>query len=87
MSLGQNFPISEYYKGKVIDAVTIKRGGGWWTAALLIEDPKTNRPFVGLYRWQLCEDGWKVRKSIRFKQKAELDKLMDIFSEFEKKMR
>ncbi len=60
--LGQNFPISEYYRPYIIDAVTISRTGLWWTAVLLIEDPKTKKPFIALYRWQRVRDSWKTRK-------------------------
>ena len=34
-----DFPITEYYKNNVKGAVTIKRGGNWWSAVLLIEEP------------------------------------------------
>ena len=43
MALGQNFPVSDYYQGHVLDAETISRIGCWWTAILLIEDPETGK--------------------------------------------
>jgi len=73
---GQNFPVSDYYKGHVLDAQTVARGGGWWTAVLLIRDPKTSVPFVAIYRWQADGETWKKRKSIAFKSKKQLDLLM-----------
>ncbi len=57
------FPVSEYYSDRVIDGETISRAGGWWNAALLIKDPRTDRPFVAFYRWQKVEGTWKTRKS------------------------
>jgi hypothetical protein len=67
MTLGQNFPISDYYQDQIIDAETITRAGGWWTAVLLIRDPKTQKPFLAVYRWQRDGNRWKTRKSIAFK--------------------
>jgi hypothetical protein len=72
---GQAFPVSDYYKGHILDAVTISRVGGWWTAVLLIEEPNTKSPFIGIYRWQLTENGWKMRKTISIKRKKEFDAL------------
>ena len=34
------FPIGDYYRNNLLDAVTITRGGRWWSAVLLINDPK-----------------------------------------------
>lgn len=70
--LGMNFPISEYYRNNIRDAVTISRAGGWWTAAVLIEDPKTGKPFVTLYTWQQTEDNWKMRKSFTIRSQKTL---------------
>jgi hypothetical protein len=77
MAIGQNFPVSDYYKEHIIDAETISRAGGWWTAVLLIRDPKTEKPFLGVYRWQLDGDTWKTRKSISFKNKKQADAVIE----------
>jgi len=69
--LGTNFPISDYYEGRILDAETLSRSGGWWTAVLLITDPKTDRPFIAIYRWQMTERGWKVRKTFTCRRKSE----------------
>jgi hypothetical protein len=58
-----DFPISDYYRERIIDAETIARSGGWWTAVLVIKDPRTDKPFINLYRWQKSGEEWKVRKS------------------------
>lgn len=68
-----DFPVVEYYSKNIIDGETISKGGGWWTAVLLIKDPHTEKPFIGLYRWQLTESGWKVRKKFSFGDKVMLD--------------
>jgi len=68
--------LSDYYKDRVLDAVTIARGGGWWTAVVMIADPKTEKPFIGVYRWQSGETGWKTRKSIAFKSRKQVDAVM-----------
>ncbi|MFN3077411.1 MAG: hypothetical protein ABT940_11115 [Alphaproteobacteria bacterium] len=80
MALGQNFPVSEYYKDRVLDAETISRAGGWWTAILLIRDPKTEKPFLGLYRWQLDGDTWKTRKSISLKSRKQVDAVLAVMT-------
>jgi hypothetical protein len=86
MSFGQNFPISDYYRENIIDAETISRGGGWWTAVLLIRDPETDKPFVALYRWQLSGEEWKVRKSISFKSKKQVDGVLAAMTRFGEKL-
>ena len=86
MLFGQNFPVSEYYKDRIIDAQTISRVGGWWTAVLLISDPNTQKPFLALYRWQLSENTWKTRKSISFKSKKHVEDIIEILSKFKEYM-
>lgn len=76
MALGQNFPVSDYYRDQILDAETISRGGGWWTAVLLIRDPRTEKPFLAIYRWQLDGETWKTRKSIAFKSKKQIQKVL-----------
>jgi hypothetical protein len=87
MSLGQNFPVSEYYKGRILDAETISRGGGWWTAVLLISDPKTERPFVSIYRWQSEGETWKTRKSISMKSAGHVERVIEVLNRLKNKMR
>ena len=86
MTLGQNFPVSEYYKENIIDAKTIRRGGSWWTAVLLIKDPKTDRPFLSIYRWQYHSNKWKVRKSISFKSKELVEDVIESLISFKNKL-
>jgi len=78
MGHGASFPVSDYYRNRILDAVTIARGGGWWTAVLVIRDPKTEKPFLSIYRWQLDGDTWKTRKSIAFKSKNQVQKVLDV---------
>jgi len=79
------FPISEYYKNNIKDAYTIKRGGLWWTAALLIEDPRNNNNFIKIYKWQFDKKSntWKVRESIKINDKKGLNKIIKVFRKFE----
>jgi len=81
-----NFPVTDYYKNNILDAITITRGGPWWTAVLLIEDPKSKKPFVGLYRWQSTENGWKARKQFKFNSKKEINKFFDAMKEMIEKL-
>jgi hypothetical protein len=86
MTLGQNFPISDYYREQIIDAETISRSGGWWTAVLLISDPRTNKPFVALYRWQHTERGWKIRKQFSFRTKQQGENAIEVVKLFLEKL-
>ena len=69
--IGQDFPISDYYKGNVEDAVTLSRTGGWWSAVLLIKEPRAEQLILNVYQWQLTENGWKTRKHYSFKKKKD----------------
>ena len=84
--VGGSFPISEYYRSNILDAVTVSRGGGWWTAVLLIKDPKSGRPFIGLYRWQFTESGWKIRKRFTFRRISEINSIIKIIQDFSGKL-
>ena len=68
MSLGQNFPISDYYQNSIIDAETVSRSGGWWTAVILIADPRNQKPFITIYRWQKTDTGCKNSGAAAFVQ-------------------
>ena len=52
MTIGLNFPVSEYYREHIREGISISRASKWWSAALLIEDPKTGKPFVSIYLWE-----------------------------------
>ncbi|MDD3662696.1 MAG: hypothetical protein PHT84_02415 [Candidatus Pacebacteria bacterium] len=86
MALGQSFPVSDYYKDQILDAETVSRAGGWWTAVLLIQDPKTQKPFVAVYRWQLHDDTWKTRKSISFKSKKQIDAVLVVLAKMSSRL-
>ena len=83
---GTNFPISDYYRLNIIDAETISRGGSWWTAVLLIKDPKTEKPFIAFYRWQKTANGWKTRKQFIFRNAEQLGKAFEVAERFAKKI-
>lgn len=80
---GQSFPLSDYYKEHVLDAITIKRSAKWWTALLVIEDPRTQTPFIAIYRWELRAGQWKKRSSIPWKTKESLEQFKDALSRLE----
>jgi len=80
VAIGQKFPLSDYYRDQILDAETISRAGGWWTAVLLIRDPRTGRPFLSIYRWQLDGDTWKTRKSIALKRRKQVDAVLKVMT-------
>jgi hypothetical protein len=77
----EDYPVTDYYKNGVMDAQTISKVGQWWTALVLIEDPRSKKPFVSLYRWQKGDSGWKVRKQFKFNSKKESKKIIQILIE------
>lgn len=80
--LGQNFPISQYYKENILDARTLTNRGGWWSAVLLIKDPRTNKPFIGYYRWQYTDNGWKARNRVHLKNRKDAKLLIEFIEAF-----
>src|SRR5438552_17914622 len=86
LALGQNFPVSEYYRECIVDAFTINRTGTWWSAALLIRDPKTHREFVGLYKFQKRGGVWKVRQKIHVNSSSDATRLAEALSSFARRL-
>ena len=79
---GKDFPISDYYKDHIVDAITIKRSGSWWSAVLLIDDPKSKKRFINFYKWQLTDKGWKIRSRFKINSKDDCLKVEDILSKY-----
>jgi|TARA_B100001964_G_scaffold72998_1_gene82730 hypothetical protein len=80
--IGKNFPISDFYKEHILDAVTISRSGNWWSAILLIADPKNSKPFLSFYQWQKTNDGWKKRSSFKIRHRKDVDRILDAIKKF-----
>lgn len=74
--LGRNFPITEYYRDHIMDAQTLSRGGNWWTAVLVIADPRSGKPFLGLYRWQNKGGEWKTRSRFLIRKKSDVQSII-----------
>lgn len=85
-SIEWDFPITEYFKGHILDGQTLTAAGAWWTAILLLEDPKSKKPFIGLYRWQKTAAGWKTRKRFSFKRATEVKQVLLIMQRFAAKL-
>lgn len=83
---GWDFPITDYYKDHILDGQTLTGAGAWWTAILLLEEPKTKKPFIGLYRWQKTQNGWKTRKRFSFKRQSEVKHAMELIEKFASKL-
>ena len=84
--LGTDFPVGDYYTEHIIDGETIARGGGWWTAVLLLQDPKDGGNIVALYRWQSVGGEWKARKQIKFRKPEQVATLADILVRFRERL-
>jgi hypothetical protein len=81
-----DFPVSNYYKGRVREARTINAAGGWWTAILLIEDPKTEKLILVFYRWQKRNGEWKVAKSFKCNSKKDARKMAQFIDELSEQL-
>jgi hypothetical protein len=79
--LGKNFPVSEFLRPHIVDAITISRSGGWWAAVLLIQDPKTQKPYLALYRWQKRAGQWKKSSSFKINSAEHLTKIQGALGE------
>jgi hypothetical protein len=76
------FPVSEYYAEHVVDGTTLSRNGSWWSALLLIRDPRTQVPFLNMYRWEQVDGTWKNRKSYVIRDQQAVDKIIAALNEF-----
>jgi hypothetical protein len=85
-SIGQNFPVSDHFRDRIVDAITIKNTGTWWSAVLLIIDPRTEKPFLKLYKWQKKDNVWKERQSIKINNKNDCTQFIDAISNLSEKL-
>ena len=81
-----DFPVSDYYKNNIREARTINNSGSWWSAILLIEDPKTEKPFLAFYRWQKRDGAWKVKKSFNCRSKKDALKIIQFVNELSERL-
>ena len=82
MAFGTNFPVAEYLRDHIQTARTISRSGSWWTAILVISDPRSGNPYVALYKWQNRGGDWKKATSFRISSKEHLDKIIEHLRDF-----
>ena len=82
MSIGLNFPVSPYYREHIKDGLTISRASKWWSAVLLIEDPRSEKLIINLYLWESIGGVWKTRKSFTIRSQKNLSKLLEALTTF-----
>lgn len=70
------FPVAQYLKMQVLDGRTISRTGAWWSAALVIQDPRSSKPYIAFYKWNFRSGEWKRASSFKLKSQEHLDKLL-----------
>jgi len=80
------FPVSDYYSEHVLEGITLSNKGGWWSAVLLIRDPKTKKPFLALYRWEQKDGVWKNRKSFVIRDQSGVAKVISALTELKAKL-
>jgi hypothetical protein len=80
------FPVSDYYSEHILEGITLSNKGGWWSAVLLIRDPKTKKPFLALYRWEQKDGVWKNRKSFVIRDQSGVAKVISALTELKAKL-
>ncbi|MDE0395544.1 MAG: hypothetical protein OYK82_12290 [Gammaproteobacteria bacterium] len=70
-----DFPVASYLRGQIRDAMTLTRTGRWWSAALLIEDPRHGKRYVAVYRWHFRDGDWKRVSKFVCRSKGDADKI------------
>lgn len=80
------FPVSEYYADHVLEGITLSNKGVWWSAVLLIRDPKTKLPFLALYRWERKDGTWRNRKSFVIRDQTGVAKVISALNELKVKL-
>ena len=80
------FPVTAYYKSRILDAVTIRKGGSWWSAVLLINEPKSEKNIIMFYKWQKIGEDWKLRSKFKISDKVGADKFIDAIKQFSEKL-
>ena len=84
--VGKNFPISDYLKPHILDARTISHTGAWWTAILLIRDPKSEKPYVAFYKWQKRNGEWKRASGFKINNKKALGSSIECLNEYSERL-
>ena len=79
---GTNFPVAEFLRDHILDARTVSRRGGWWSAVLKIEDPRTKEPYIALYRWRLKEGEWKKATSFKINSSDHVKTIIEALTKF-----
>jgi len=83
---GLSFPIDEYYRSNIMEGETISRSGTWWSAILVIEDPRSHKPFIAAYKWQRRGNTWKKSTSYKINSKKDLRKIVEALRDLERFM-
>ncbi len=60
----------------------LEGGGNWWSAALLIEEPKSEKKIIMLYKWQKTDNKWKLRSKFKIGDKTILEKIKTTLDEY-----
>ena len=82
-----DFPVDEYLRGQIRDGRTLTRKGSWWSAVLLMEDPRSGKPYVAMYRWHRKDGQWKRASKFTCRTSRDVDTLRDFLAEQRDKLR
>ena len=75
------YPVSEFLRSSVLNGRTIVSRGVWWSAVLAIRDPRSEKEYTALYRWQKRGGAWKRLSSFKINSDAHRLKIIEILKE------
>lgn len=81
-----DFPVSDYYKERILDGMTINRVGPWWSAILLMRDPKNQKKFLTFYLWKKQGREWKNQKRFNCRSQKDAERIIEILTLLSKEL-
>ena len=75
------FPVTGVLKSHVVTGRTLRKSNGWWTAILLVNDPKTSRSQLIFYRCDWKGDRWRERKTFPIHDRQGIETAIDVLTE------
>ena len=80
------FPVTGVLQSHVVTGRTLRKSNGWWTAILLVNDPKTSRSQLIFYRWDWKGDRWRERKSFPIHDRQCVDLAINVLTELKARL-
>ena len=75
------FPVIGRLEEHVVAGRTLRNSNGWWTAILVVKDPKTAKNELIFYRWDKKGDRWRERKTFPIHDRQGIESAIDVLTE------